>query len=363
MSLYFKHTTNIYFEISHINLNIPLKIKHNNLFLGFNEKENIVDFTHTDDNSGKQHWILEPDLIDEDIYYIKNKYISPYGQQYIGCPNSDNIAYLYTSKNSYTRWNILNVEDNLYVLKYVGSLFNIKTHNIVIARYDEDLNWIRPYNSIVTVYNKGEDDIVGFSTVLPLKNVGREGDTYLYHIVKNYTTLADRITFLQGKTLNHNHTVLFALDNADKLDCFQTLGFRWLENKQIPPETILNKLKTVTDYGLEYLIVKINNNLDYFDDNYFFDIGLITVKNRYFKDYRCNSNIIDHFLRRCKIVIDKPTDKINYSWSALFSTKKDNILKHDKDMYSRIKTELIASEDQAGADGYVLEKLWLYLLE
>ena len=79
---------------------------------------------------------------------------------------------------------------------------------IVVARYNENLDWLKPlgkenYNFIV--YNKGKDDIDRdfFDNVIQLENIGREGHTYLYHIIKNYRNLSDATMFIQGDIKDH----------------------------------------------------------------------------------------------------------------------------------------------------------------
>ena len=79
---------------------------------------------------------------------------------------------------------------------------------IVVARYNENLDWLKPlgkenYNFIV--YNKGNDDIDRdfFDNVIQLENIGREGHTYLYHIIKHYRNLSDATMFIQGDIKDH----------------------------------------------------------------------------------------------------------------------------------------------------------------
>jgi len=75
---------------------------------------------------------------------------------------------------------------------------------IVVARYNENINHLELFNDIMVIYNKGNDDINQiYNNVIKLINVGREGHTYLYHIINNYYNLAHRTFFMQGKTNDH----------------------------------------------------------------------------------------------------------------------------------------------------------------
>lgn len=364
MWLYFKEESNIILDIVDFKLNTPIFIKHINLFLSIHVTSNIVDFYQDDDKLGCQSWIIEQDSDDKDIYFIKNCFLRDDSAQYLGSPNLNQRVFLYTSKNRFTRWNILKVSSDKYIFKYAGVKFNKNEHTIVVSRYNENIDWLLPYNDCLTVYNKGSDDISGFNTVIKLKNIGREGHTYLDHIIKSYNNLANRVTFLQGDSLPHNNTILYGLDNYDKFLEFQPLGLRWLEQNQIPPNNLINKYKTITSYGLHYLVIKIINNLDYSQEYFFFDEGVINTKNRYIETYKLKDDkIIDHFLSRSKYPIKKPTDLINYSWSGLFSVSRQTILKHDVVTFKRILEQLTFSHPQGGADGYVLEKLWAYIFE
>ncbi len=75
----------------------------------------------------------------------------------------------------------------------------------VIAHYKEDLKWLKPYAHQAHVYHKGGLSAPPFQVAqwTPLDNVGREGHTYLFHIVENYDHLADITYFLQGQIKDH----------------------------------------------------------------------------------------------------------------------------------------------------------------
>lgn len=73
---------------------------------------------------------------------------------------------------------------------------------LVVARYNENLNWLRrvPKEFGVVVYDKSGEN-AGSAIALP--NVGREAHTYLWHIVEHYENLADFTVFCQGKPFDH----------------------------------------------------------------------------------------------------------------------------------------------------------------
>jgi len=72
--------------------------------------------------------------------------------------------------------------------------------NFVIARYNEDVSWTSKLKHKVTIYDKSDNPVDGS---IKLKNVGREGETFLYHIVNNYNNLDDVTVFLQAEPFDH----------------------------------------------------------------------------------------------------------------------------------------------------------------
>jgi hypothetical protein len=75
------------------------------------------------------------------------------------------------------------------------------SYQIVISRYNESLEWTQYMNSEhIVVYNKGPDHI---PNAIPLKNVGREGNTFLHHIIEHYHDLPDFLILLQGDPFEH----------------------------------------------------------------------------------------------------------------------------------------------------------------
>ncbi|CAL8581084.1 hypothetical protein XPA_006787 [Xanthoria parietina] len=76
---------------------------------------------------------------------------------------------------------------------------------IVVSHYNEDLTWLKEHSAECCVYSKGgEKNTPGLPfTFTPLPNIGREGHTFLYHIVNHYENLAEVTLFVQGRIDDH----------------------------------------------------------------------------------------------------------------------------------------------------------------
>jgi hypothetical protein len=311
------------------------------------------------------NWLIEPDISDTSICYIKAAVPSTYGRQYLGAPNSDNKVYLYTSRNCFTQWkmSLMDKDKELYELTYVGRKFDTTHVQLVVARYSEDIRWVRAYKDIAIVYNKGiYHDIMDTLRVVRLENIGREGHTYLHHMISAYDSLKDRTIFSQGDPFSHNDTILFAIDNYEKLDAVMPLGLGYLVNNNLPPQNLLDKIKQKTDYGLEYAIFKINKNCDYMDESYFHDAGALGFATSYRSYYKIehSSSIIDSMLSRAKFPYF-PNNTFYFTFSGLFSVNRDVINAHDIEVYNNLKRELLSENNQGGVNGYLLERLWLHI--
>ena len=75
---------------------------------------------------------------------------------------------------------------------------------LVVARYNEDIEWTKHVSIPVTIYNKGEP----LEGSIPLPNIGREAHTYLTYIVENYDSLPDKVFFTQGNPFPHSPNFL-----------------------------------------------------------------------------------------------------------------------------------------------------------
>lgn len=360
------------FSITDYALNTPISIlAQSGYYLSCAEIDNIVDFFPT--GGIRQEWIIEQDQNNIDIFYIKSAFERYNHTQYLGSPNKNNQVFLYTSKNNFTKWSIKHIYKDQYLIKYVGDKFDKSHIELVVARYNENVDWTMAYNDIVTLYNKGIGKLCALDTIVQLPNFGREGHTYLYHIIQSYDCLNDRTIFSQGDPFEHNKTFLFGIDNCIKTANVQPLGLKWKELENIPTSEYIEEYKTITDYGLVYLRAKCDGNLiiSKFDDE---GINILNVNaNKDYPEYR-DINLALGFLHRAKFPSitslsrqnyghTKSLDEIFFTYSALFSVVRVNIRKFKKDVYENLMTELLSMNDQGGTNGYVLERLWLYIFE
>lgn len=355
------------FTIKQFKLNSMIEIiytddeKNETKYLSVNGDSNDIVFESEEDGTGRQKWIIENEPDDPMTCYIKTAFYHKMQVKYIGCPNKSGLAYLYTSKNKYTKWNIQYLGQMKYQLRYAGDKFDPSGVNLVVARCQERIDWVMAYNDIAVVYNKG-NIIHGFNRIVNVENVGREGHTYLYHITRNYKELAKTTIFIQADPFPHNHTILFGIDNHFRFDPLQPLGFRYLKQCNLPPIGYIEKTRKVTEYGLEY--IKNEANGDLVCDG-FHDVGIIEIRkdtDKLYPEYR-NRTLVDGFLTRAKFPVRSATNRISFTFCGLFSVSRERILRLPVNVYSNILNELIRKDRQGGVNGYILEKLWLYIFE
>lgn len=75
------------------------------------------------------------------------------------------------------------------------------TYHIVVAKYKEDISWFFHMDlEKLYVYDKSGDE---YSPFICLENKGREGSTFLGHIIEHYDNLPDYLVLVQGSPFAH----------------------------------------------------------------------------------------------------------------------------------------------------------------
>lgn len=235
---------------------------------------------------------------------------------------------------------------------------------IIIARYNEDLDWIKniPDFFDIYVYNKGATCKLPQKKNLilqELENIGRESHTYLTHIINNFNNLHDINIFCQGDSITHNKDFLKLLTKYYLFEPIQPLSSYYVKTSEYdstPPIELLYKTKYLE-------IDKIPTYLDY--NNYFFktvypiyytNISLDIIINKIQEKY----NLIDYIINELGL---KNIDKnylIPVSYAGIFSVNNKLILNNDINFYKKILNYLLYDKQIDGVDnGFIIERLWM----
>jgi hypothetical protein len=237
----------------------------------------------------------------------------------------------------------------LLILIYNKKIFNYEKFNnndkeIVIARFNENLEWLKEYpfnNYSVICYNSGNDN--NFyqpknMKIIHIKNIGKEAYTYLYHIINNYNNLANLTIFLPGST-NTKHKINTAIKLVEATEKFNKTIFMSTEYNDVKKdlydfkldkwcstskENILkNKdcdlpLSKIRPFGLWYKEIFGNIKTKYV--NYY---GLLSIQKKHIiqKPLEFYKKLLNEF--------KNPNDEVAHyferSWEAIFYPMNDSI--------------------------------------
>ena len=197
---------------------------------------------------------------------------------------------------------------------------------VVLAHFNENLEWAKSVHEHCVVYDKGNSDLSEFKKfieVIRLENIGREGATYLTFIIDHYPNFPDYTVFTQGNISDHVKSVPdFKQDIID------------IASGSVNPSeyTGLNKMRC--------------------------SAGWSTVTN--FSDPSHNGLPLKEIYN---ILYDEHTDN-NGSWRCnlcgIFMVSRTGLLFHSKAFYETLYDWLMDNEPIAG---YTLERLWTYIFD
>jgi Protein of unknown function (DUF3431) len=183
----------------------------------------------------------------------------------------------------------------------------------VIARYNEDISWTSQIAHPTIIYNKGTP-LSNMSNVIELINKGREGETFLRHIIENYNSLDDITVFLQGDPFDHL-TILTGWQN-ELSDNQKPLLFKKI-NDEITPLS-----EFATFYQVKYNVPGNTNN----SRTHFYCMKYFNEKHNYF----------------------------TVSPSAQYIVPKKYILSRSLEFWETLHKAIYNDE----LDGYAMENLW-----
>ena len=212
------------------------------------------------------------------------------------------------------------------------------TCEVVVAHYNEDITWLRGVcqQCSLTLYHKGNLTTAGIgstlshrpdATIIHLSNRGREGETWLQHIIRRYDTLADSTIFVQG-----------GLHFTDRFD-------------GLP--------RGVTTPDLEEACA-----LETDKHPGFHPMGNFTISLRRSRQYVENyAKWVSAPLQRIMQQLYGPDFKpilIRFHAGAIFAVSKKNVRFHPRNSYEIILERLLSGNERKDHEysGYMLERLW-----
>ena len=212
----------------------------------------------------------------------------------------------------------------------------IKNVEIVVSRYNENLEWLNyyPFNQFqYTVYNKGINENFNkknVTKIITLPNVGVCDHTYLYHIVSNYdeNTLKPITIFLPGSVNMPNKinkaisilTKVLLKQSAFLIGEYTENVFHFFKNFMIEHYITGNSENFNLNNGSEL----IKSNIRPFGNWYRYNFGAINV--RY------------------------------YTMNGIFSLNKKDIMKYKKFRYEKILNQLSIASNLEMA--HYMERSW-----
>jgi len=195
---------------------------------------------------------------------------------------------------------------------------------LVISRYQEPIEWIDEYNIPTFIYNKGSLLKTKYN-VIELPNIGREGHTYLHHIIMNYNNLADVTIFSPASVFG----------NKKKLKKFKLVVKYALKEKSV-----------IIGVYHERLIKLMKN----------FTLDNWECTNKYNRKKSCAKlelSSLRPFGKWYTEFINKPCEY--FVTGGIFAMHKKNILQKPLIFYIRLILELQTHNPEAG---HYLERSW-----
>lgn len=258
-------------------------------------------------------------------------------------------------------------------LDYYKEHFENKKNKItiIISRYNEDVDWvnkIKENESIerILIFNKGSSDIYFFDSkikVINVKNIGREGGTYLDYIIDNYDNYPENLIFTQADPFEHNEKFLEFLKD-DNIPLYYNKDFlpltkQWKVSENIPPQKFVKHNNSYNIGNLELIKYFVRDFDQQVIGHSSWSDWEVSSKFKLFKKIYKTENEMKTI---CDFIgIENSKKIIPICWSACFFLKSKQIMRNPKEIYIKLRNFLYNSNDQGGVEGYLLERFWYYL--
>jgi hypothetical protein len=202
------------------------------------------------------------------------------------------------------------------------------SYKIIVARYNEDINWLNSEISNCIIYNKGNK--LNIENEILLDNVGRESETYLNYIIQNYNNLPDIVIFTQANIADHKGSndinyLLNIKNEANQHTKSQNYNYQFDNNCNSCWKSDWN----------------FNNGVYYLKDNYKNNSPILYID--WFK----------HFIQ------NEYPNPIKIYMNGIFAVDKKCILKHSIDYYKNLILQV--NHHINPCEGHFFERSWYYI--
>lgn len=242
------------------------------------------------------------------------------------------------------------------------------SNELVVSLYREDYSWIPSVLDTgrvdsVVVYNKGGRNLSFDDSrirVVNLPNVGREGETFLHHIIHNWSSIPQGIWFAQGAPFDHSPDFVSLVGAVDAYghEPYWSMSHRFKETAGVPPNHLVSIMDAyhVGDLRCANYFVR---DMQLVGHCSFLDNGICGNIHRFKDKYRTNDTF-GYLSKRLGIALPGPIT--DFSYGACFYTQGGCIRRHPKWVYEELRNFLLESNDQGAFQGYILERFWPYLV-
>lgn len=247
---------------------------------------------------------------------------------------------------------------------------------LVVSRYTEDISWTKIFKNVI-IYNKGPDkeqlQNLTNHKVICIPNEGREGETYLHHIIDNYSNLSNYIVFCQGCPFEHSPEFLkLVKEHYNEFYEFQPLTWRWKDNDKnipwlsvgnshgIPPRQSRDASRFMNIADCKIYSELLDNNFSCIYPYEWTDIGFnkdLVPRTKIRENINTNKPLINEVYKELGFPGMKTPEYFPFLYAANFGTTASNIKKHSVEHYKNARKYLLRHPDH----GYIMERMWYQL--
>lgn len=218
---------------------------------------------------------------------------------------------------------------------------------IIVARYNEDIEWARDLDGDIIIYNKGEDwpweDIPRIDT----ENYGREGETFVRAILEFYDNLSnyENVIFLQGSPHEHCKNFIDLINNNNDKNIIYVTDSLTIEKYPSTPY--------INNFHLAIVNLLFKRKEDIFKIN-------VSFAENPSKDYE-NFALFEESMGLCTVLgINYFDEQVVYSTGAQYIVPVNNILSKKSDWWNILHELFLyySKEKKFESWTYSLERIW-----